>query len=286
MPPCIAALLHTVRVLLGYGRHLAETATQRSAGTDFNAIAVCFGTGRLYAILAHLQRGILRATALQNVLLARAARGRDIRFAAPRERAAAAPAAPTDPPAGQTADRRCRAEGNGAAVPPERLERSRTVHADIGGTRKASAPAPVWPHAGRYLPRPCGGARLLHRPVLERVVRQHPVAGRQYRHSDAGEDPPGEGVRARSRTGRWGAIGIGRRWDGTRCAACWGSASARRRTRCSIRYQNDMTWRRRPPARPEPGTQIEAKLAHGAGSWPAPALRFGLMPGARIIDVR
>ena len=62
-------------------------------------IAVCFGTGRLYAILAHLQRGILRATALENVLLARAARGRDIGFAAPRERPAAAPPAPADPPA-------------------------------------------------------------------------------------------------------------------------------------------------------------------------------------------
>jgi hypothetical protein len=99
MPARIAALLHTVRILLNFGRHLAETATQRSASTDFNAIAVGFGTGRLYAILAHLQRGILRATALQNVLLARAARGRDISFVAPRERAPAAPAAPVDAPA-------------------------------------------------------------------------------------------------------------------------------------------------------------------------------------------
>ncbi len=103
MPARIAALLHTLRVLLGYGRHLAETATHRSASPDFNPIAACFGTSRLYAILAHLQRGILRATALERVLLARAARGRDIRFVAPRERAtatpAATPAAPADPPA-------------------------------------------------------------------------------------------------------------------------------------------------------------------------------------------
>jgi hypothetical protein len=93
----IAALLHTVRILLGFGRHLADTAKDRSASTDFNAIAVCFGTGRLYAILAHLQRGILRATALERVLLARAARGRDIRFVTPCERSPAAPAAPADP---------------------------------------------------------------------------------------------------------------------------------------------------------------------------------------------
>jgi len=99
IPARIAALLHTVRILLGYGRHLAETAQHRSASPDFNPIAVCFGTGRLYAIIAHLQRGILRATALENVLLARAARGRDIDFAAPRERPAAAPPAPADPPA-------------------------------------------------------------------------------------------------------------------------------------------------------------------------------------------
>ena len=104
MPAGIAALLHTVRILLGFGRHLAETAQQRSASIDFNAIAACFGTGRLSAIIAHLQRGILRATALERVLLARAARGRDIGFAPPGERAAATPAAPADPPAEQSAE--------------------------------------------------------------------------------------------------------------------------------------------------------------------------------------
>jgi hypothetical protein len=87
--------------MLGFGRHLAETAQRRSAGTDFNAIAACFGTGRVYAIMAHLQRGILRAMALERVLLARAARGVDIGFAEPRQRAAAIPA---DPPAGQSAE--------------------------------------------------------------------------------------------------------------------------------------------------------------------------------------
>jgi hypothetical protein len=109
MPAGIAALLHTLRILLGFGRHLAETATHRSASPDFNAIAACFGTGRLYAILAHLQRGLMRATALERVLLARAARGRDIglgaprgrdiSLGAPRQRATAPPAAPADPPA-------------------------------------------------------------------------------------------------------------------------------------------------------------------------------------------
>src|ERR1700679_3802154 len=111
IPARIAALLHTVRVMLGFGRHLAETATHRSTSPDFNAIAACFGTGRVCAILAHLQRGILRATALENVLLARAARGRDIQFTTPRERPSTAPAAPA---AGQPAE----APGDQAAEAP------------------------------------------------------------------------------------------------------------------------------------------------------------------------
>src|ERR1700722_9053187 len=107
MPARIAALLHTVRIILGFGRQLAETAKDRSTSSDFNAIAACFGTGRLFTIMAHLQRGILRATALENVLLARAARGRDIGVGAPRVPAAAAPvvtpAAPAEAPVEQPA---------------------------------------------------------------------------------------------------------------------------------------------------------------------------------------
>jgi hypothetical protein len=103
MPARIAALLYIVRIMLGFGRHLAETATHRSASPDFNAIAVCFGTRRMSAILAHLHRGLLRAAALERVLLERAARGLDIRFTAPRKRPAAAAAA--DPPVAQPAER-------------------------------------------------------------------------------------------------------------------------------------------------------------------------------------
>ena len=125
MPERIAALLHTVRILLGYGRHLAETAKHRSASPDFNAIAACFGTGRLYAILAHLQRGLLRATALERVLLARAARGRDICFDAPRERATATPAAPADPPAEQPAEAPAQQPAEAPAARPATARPSR-----------------------------------------------------------------------------------------------------------------------------------------------------------------
>jgi hypothetical protein len=96
MPARIAALLHTVRILLGYGRHLANTAQARSTSPNFNAIAVCFGTARLSAIFAHLQRGLLRAAALERVLLARAARGRDIDVSAPCK--GPTTTTPADPP--------------------------------------------------------------------------------------------------------------------------------------------------------------------------------------------
>src|ERR1700722_19176093 len=114
VPERIAALLHTVRIMLGFGRNLAATATQRSTSDDFNAIAACFGTGRLYTIMAHLQRGILRATALENVLLARAARGRDIGVGAPRKHVITELTMPADPPV----EARAKAQIETAAVPP------------------------------------------------------------------------------------------------------------------------------------------------------------------------
>jgi len=80
VPHNITVILHAVRILLDYGRHLIDTARQRAAAPNFEAIAACFGTSNLATILAHLNRGILRATALERVLLARAATGRDIDF--------------------------------------------------------------------------------------------------------------------------------------------------------------------------------------------------------------
>ncbi len=154
IPAGIAVLLRTVRILLGYGRHLAATAEPRSASTDFNAIASCFGTGRVYKILAHLQRGILRAMALERVLLERAARGRDIGFPAPRERAAtAASATRADPPIDPTAS---------AAWPPADADAQAPV------TRKARPPS-----------RPAGWNNPeLFMPTLEELeaqVRRRPL---------------------------------------------------------------------------------------------------------------
>ena len=78
MPACIAAILGVVRMLLGYGKHLDAVLPERSDHSGFRAIAIGFGTHDLRRILAHVQRGILRAMMLQKYLLARAAQGRDI----------------------------------------------------------------------------------------------------------------------------------------------------------------------------------------------------------------
>ena len=58
--------------------HRALERKSRATAPTFPAIAVCFGTANLVTILAHLNRGILRAIALERFLLARAATGRDI----------------------------------------------------------------------------------------------------------------------------------------------------------------------------------------------------------------
>ena len=78
LPNNIQFLLHAVGILLGYGRHLIDTVRQRATVPNFSAIAANFGTANLATILAHLNRGLLRAEALQRVLLARAATGKDI----------------------------------------------------------------------------------------------------------------------------------------------------------------------------------------------------------------
>ena len=102
VPEHIVYLLHAARMLFGYGRHLLETIQHRATAPAFAAIFACFGTAKLATIIAHLNRGILRAAALERMLLARAATSRDIPFAEPRDRPRAEPKAqpkPTDPKA-------------------------------------------------------------------------------------------------------------------------------------------------------------------------------------------
>ncbi len=109
-PSNIDVILHVVRILLDYGRHLIDTVHHRAATPNFNAIASCFGTANLATILAHLNRGLLRAAALERVLLARAAAGKEIELPDRRPREPEPLPAPTATEPAQSA----------AAPPPAR----------------------------------------------------------------------------------------------------------------------------------------------------------------------
>jgi hypothetical protein len=117
VPECIAALLYAVRVLLGYGRHLLSTVHRRATEPTFPTIAAAFGTANLSTIHAHLNRGILRAAALERFLLARAATGRDINMVTRRTRTEEAPPAPADAEA-QPADQPARPKATRRPSPP------------------------------------------------------------------------------------------------------------------------------------------------------------------------
>jgi hypothetical protein len=104
VPEHITFLLHAARTLLGYGRHLLDTLHRRAAAPTFPTIAACFGTANLATILAHLNRGILRAAALERFLLARAATGRDIDMVTRRPRTVETAPAPVALQAEQPAD--------------------------------------------------------------------------------------------------------------------------------------------------------------------------------------
>jgi hypothetical protein len=80
IPGRIGAVLKVLLTLIVHGRHLAATANSRAAAPEFATTAAVFGTYDLPVILHRIQRGILRALALQRYLLARAARGRNLRF--------------------------------------------------------------------------------------------------------------------------------------------------------------------------------------------------------------
>src|SRR6202021_3859280 len=75
VPERIAAMLSLVAVLAEYGRHLVETIEHRAIWCGFATIAQFFGTATMPVILAHIQRGLMRAIAPERMLLRRATRG-------------------------------------------------------------------------------------------------------------------------------------------------------------------------------------------------------------------
>jgi hypothetical protein len=125
VPERIAAMLSVLAILIEYGRHLAETIERRAIWRGFATIAQFFGTAAIPVMLAHIHRGLMRALALEQMLLRRAARGRDLailarrthvrRAAEPATAQAAAPPPAEAPPEQQPAARPVR------RVPEEQL---------------------------------------------------------------------------------------------------------------------------------------------------------------------
>jgi hypothetical protein len=83
VPGRIGGVLAVLRTLIAHARYFAATAATRAAAPEFLGVAAVFGTHEIPVILHRVQRGILRALALQQYLLDRAARGRNLRFAWP-----------------------------------------------------------------------------------------------------------------------------------------------------------------------------------------------------------
>ena len=83
IPGRIGAVLNVLAVLIAHARHFAATAAARVSAPEFATAAAVFGTYDLPTILHRMQRGMLRALALQQYLFARAARGCNLRFAWP-----------------------------------------------------------------------------------------------------------------------------------------------------------------------------------------------------------
>ena len=118
MPDNTGFILTLLHVLLVHARHLSLTLDRRSTAWGFSVIAQFFGTARLPMIRARLARGILRIMALQRVLLSRAKRGIDVRYANPwtREPRPKPPAPPPSvgdsepPPPARKRTRRCYAD--------------------------------------------------------------------------------------------------------------------------------------------------------------------------------
>ncbi len=164
-PARIAEILAIVSVLATYGRHLAATLEHRAVARGFATIARYFGTVRLDTILAHLQRGLMRAVALERMLLRRAARGRDLQILTPRTASLRVP----------PAERAANTQQTAGSTPPEVL-----TPAEDTAAQSAAAQAAAGEAEARLTRRFAGSAPLSldTMPTMEAIeaeVRRSPV---------------------------------------------------------------------------------------------------------------
>ena len=80
IPGRIGGVLRVLAHLVAYARHFAATAHTRAGVPEFETPAAILGTHDIPTILYRMKRGMLRAIALRDYLLARAARGHNLRF--------------------------------------------------------------------------------------------------------------------------------------------------------------------------------------------------------------
>ena len=83
IPGRIGAVLHVLTILIAHARHIAVTAATRVTTPEFATVAAVLGTYDVPTMRQRMQRGLLRALALQQYLFARAGRGCNLRFAWP-----------------------------------------------------------------------------------------------------------------------------------------------------------------------------------------------------------
>ena len=80
IPGRIGAVLRVIAGLVAYARHFATNATTLETVPEFVTAAAVLGTHDIPTILYRMKRGMLRALALRDYLLARAARGHNLHF--------------------------------------------------------------------------------------------------------------------------------------------------------------------------------------------------------------
>jgi len=107
VPGRIADVILLAQVLAAYGRFLAATIPYGALWRGFATVAQFFGTAKVADMMVRILRGLLRAEALERVLLARAKRGGDLKALKPREsqtRSAPTPAPSPLPPRARRRD--------------------------------------------------------------------------------------------------------------------------------------------------------------------------------------
>ena len=172
VPERIAPILQIALILAEYGRHLATTIQHRALRRGFATIAQFFGTATRAVILPRIHRGIMRAMALERVLLERASRGRDLVVPAPRARASLAGEPPVALDAAAQPEHAAAGQPESAAgaqpEPPAALE-------SAAAAQPAEAPAAPPPRVRRTVEEePLTFDNMPSMAEIEKEVRRRP----------------------------------------------------------------------------------------------------------------